>query len=187
MNTLNLYTAVILFLLTSCTNPTNQILKTENDTTKVLRVAIRTAFYQDNLPGILSINQETTLDDTVLFRMDKLVKTYMPNKIDSIYFKFLDKDSICQMVKTWDFQNQEPLGYLEISKFERSDSVYDIFLNSIFLTPDYRRYEDHTQKGVVRIVDSFSCISWGGGGGIYLQVSKQGDGFKAKVMSSSSH
>jgi len=150
-------------ILISCKNSkTNQIARKRNDTTLVIELAIRTAFYHQDLPDMDRLFKRYHSGDSVLFTSGTLPLSLLPRTIDTIRFKVLTKKEISFLIRTENDLNKLP-NYLNIGAFEKSDSGY------------YVR------------VENLSCMPvFGGGGTIGMDIAKKRDSFMVKRKMSTS-
>ena len=147
--------------MASCKSPNAKSIQPKSDTTKVLELAIRTAFYHQNLPGMDPLFYPYHFKDSILFSTDSLSLTTLPISLDSINFKILTSKQICTMIKA-DSSISELPNYLYLRAFEKSDTGYYVS------------------------VQSLSCLPYGGGGSIGIYISKDKDSFVVKYKTSSS-
>jgi hypothetical protein len=152
---------IMLICLLSCNSPKPEVIQSKNDTAKVLELAIRTAFYHEQLPEISPLKKEFHFNDSILFTTGSLPLTALPSSIDSINFKILSRNQICSIIKA-DSNISEPPNYLYINTFEKSDTGYYVSIQSL------------------------SCLPYGGGGSIGIYISKDKDSFFVKKRMSSS-
>lgn len=133
------------------------------DTTRVLVLAIRTAFYHGNLPEIYTLYSSRQFNDSIWFTSDSLPLSILPKKVDSINFKILKKDQIRKMLTVGNTDTTtQKTNFLLISAFEKNDTGYYV------------------------IVESRSCLKFGGGGSFGLEIKKEKDSFIVKSIMSSS-
>ena len=183
----------ILLDIYSCKQNETLPIPSTNDTTEILKFAIRTAFDRSRMPSSGSLLKGTLTSpkggywgDTILFKIDSFSAKYMPSQIDSFIFKKLTMDEICSLLTN--LQLPETPLTLELSRFEKIDSSYDVFLNTYPYSPQFDRAGNHLYiKGKLQGLDTLKCISWGGGGGIYLRITKKGDSLYSQIMGCSSH
>ena len=152
----------LVLVITSCkdsvTKTSNQI---KSDTTLVLDLALRAAFYHENLPGISPLKKHYHYGDSILFSSDTLPLTVLPQSSDTINFKILSRKEIISLTQTENDLTKLP-NYLNIGAFEKSDTGY------------YVR------------VESLSTLDFGGGGKIGIYIKKENDSLVVvKKMSSS--
>lgn len=152
---------IILIIFTSCEISNAKIKQTKNDTTKVLELALLTAFYHENLPGITALKYPYRFKDSILFTSDSLSLITLPLNIDTLKFKILTKTEILSMLYADSNMDKLP-NYLSVERFERSDTGY--YVNIL----------------------SLSSIHFGGGGSIGLYIAKVKDSFIVKSKMSSS-
>jgi hypothetical protein len=151
----------LLIGLASCISPNTKVIHPTNDTIKVLELAIRTAFYHENLPDIDPLKQQYHFKDSILFTSDSLPLSALPQSIDTINFKILLHNQICSIIKADSILSQLP-NYLYIRTFKKTDTGYYISIQSL------------------------SCLPFGGGGTIGIYITKEKDAFIVKNKMSSS-
>ena len=153
--------AFILFVLASCKDSNEKLIQPKNDTTKVIELALRTAFYHQNLPEIDLLFYPSHFKDSILFTSDSLALVNLPSKVDSVFFKILTQNQICSIIRA-DSNIAKVPNYLYISAFEKSDNGY--YIN----------------------IQNRSCLPYGGGGVIGIYIAKDKDSFIVKSKMSSS-
>jgi hypothetical protein len=152
----------LLLALPSCINkPTGKILREENDTISVMKLALKTAFEGKRLPGIDPLKKGYYHRDSVLFTSDILPLELLPNTIDTLKFKVLTQQQIIESVKTESDLSKLP-NYLNVRAFEKKDSGYYVSLQSL------------------------SNLNFGGGGQIGIYIEKHSDSFIVRKSLSSS-
>lgn len=156
------FTAIISTLcLTSCsTNDTSTKNFAKSDTTKILELAIRTAFH-GFLPDVSAVKGNYYFKDSILFTSKSLTLDSLPTAVDTLKFKILSKDHLCRLIKNDSFSENQP-NYLSIQAFEKTDTGYYIQIASL------------------------SCLPYGGGGSLGLYIAKQGDTLYVKKRMGSS-
>ena len=161
MNTKIVYIFFLVLIVTSCKHSaTNQIGQIKSDTILVLDLALRTAFYHGNLPGITPLKKHYHYGDSILFSSDTLPLSILPKTSDTIKFKILSRKEIILLTQTENDVTKIP-NYLNIGAFEKSDTGY------------YVR------------VESLNSLNFGGGGIIGIYIRKEQDSLVViKIMSS---
>jgi hypothetical protein len=152
---------IILLGLASCKGPEVKFFQQKSDTAKVLELAIRTAFYHQNLPDLASLKKPYHFKDSILFTSDSLALSNLPQTIDSIKFKILPKNQIFSLIQTESDLNKLP-NYLYVGAFERNDTGFYVNLKSL------------------------GCLPFSGGGSIGIYIKKENDSIVVKSISSSS-
>jgi hypothetical protein len=76
------------------------VAKIKSDTSLVLDLAIRTAFYHENLPGIAALKKQYHFGDSILFCSDPLPLSILPKRVDSLRFKVLSRKEIVLLIQT---------------------------------------------------------------------------------------
>jgi hypothetical protein len=148
-------------LITSCTNDSEKILIPKNDTTEVLNLALRTAFYHESLPGIELLTRSNRFKDSILFTSDSLPLSILPINVDALKFKTLERIQICSIIRS-DSGKQELPNFLFVGAFEKRNAEYYVSIQSL------------------------SCFAFGGGGVIGIIIVKEKDSFIVKDKMSSS-
>ena len=152
---------IILIILVSCEDPKTDLANITTDTTKVLELAIRTAFYRHNLPDIGPLMRQYRFKDSILFTSDSLPLSSLPLTLDSLKFKILSKSQICFFINADSNISILP-NYLYVGHFEKSDTGY--YIN----------------------IQSRSCLRYGGGGSIGIYIAKDKDSFIVRETHSTS-
>lgn len=152
---------IISAAIASCTNNSKKIPFAKNDTTEVLNLALRTAFYHENLPGISPLKRNYLFKDSILFTSDSIPLSALPSNIDTLNFKILDHNQICLSIRS-DSGKQERSNYLFIRAFEKRNEEYYVSIQSL------------------------SCFPYGGGGSIGIHIIKEKSSFFVKDKMSSS-
>ena len=161
MNRYHFIFAFILFVLVSCKDSNEKAIQPKSDTTIVIELALRTAFYHQNLPEMDPLFYPSQFKDSMLFTSDSLALVNLPSKIDSVFFKILTQSQICSIIRADSNMTKVP-NYLYIRVFEKSDTGY--YIN----------------------IQSRSCLPFGGGGVIGIYIAKEKDSFIVKSKMSSS-
>ncbi len=145
--------AFLVVTIFSCRSlETKPITEIKSDTTLVLNLALRTAFYHDNLPSIDPLKKPYHFGDSILFSSTTLPLSILPRMSDTINFKILSRKEIILLMQTESDLNKIP-NYLNIGAFEKSDTSYYVS------------------------VQSLNCINFGGGGQIGIYIVKANDSF----------
>ena len=131
---------------------TKPITEIQSDTTLVLDLALKTAFYHDNLPSIDPLKKQYHFGDSILFSSDTLPLSILPRASDTINFKILSRKEIALLMQTESDLNKIP-NYLNIGAFEKSDTGYYVKIQSL------------------------NCLDFGGGGQIGIYIVKTKDSF----------
>jgi hypothetical protein len=118
----------------SCRNASPEHVKPVSDTIKVLELAIRTAFYHDNLPDLSSLKQPYYFKDSILVTSKNLPISILPQTIDSFKFKILTKSKIDSLSKLKNNFGKLP-NYLCVRSLERSDTSFYVILTSESMLP----------------------------------------------------
>ncbi len=152
---------IIIIVFTSCKNSNTKILQPKNDTTKVLELALKTAFYHGNLPSISPLKYPYRFKDSILFTTNSLPLLALPLNIDTLKFKILSKNQILSILIADNNMDKLP-NYLSVARFERSDTGYYVQIQSL------------------------SSVQYGGGGDIGIYIAKVKDSFivKSKMINS---
>ncbi|HEY1869427.1 MAG TPA: hypothetical protein VGG71_00145 [Chitinophagaceae bacterium] len=161
MKRYNFIFAFVLIVFISCKSSKEKVTQPKGDTTRVIELAVRTAFFHQNLPKMGPLFYSYHFKDSVLFTSDSLSLSNLPLKIDSVFFKVLPQDQICSMISADTNINKVP-NYLCIGAFEKSDTGY--YIN----------------------IQSRSCLPFGGGGAIGIHIVKEKDSLIVKSEMSSS-
>ena len=132
-----------------CKNKPIKITKPINDTAEIINLAIRTAFYHENLPEISSLYLGNLFNDSILVQTDSLPIRLFPTGLDSMKFKYLNENQITRLRHSYNIS--EFPNYLYICCLEKSDTSYYIS------------------------VQSRSCAPFGGGGSIEINIGKRQD------------
>ena len=152
---------LLLYTLISCNESNTVSISPKDDTTRVIELALRTAFYHHNLPSIDPLSYPYHFKDSILFTSDNLPLHFLPQTLDSLNFKILSLDKICPMILA-DSKMEKTPNYLIVRNLEKSDTGYYVHLGSL------------------------SCRPYGGGGSIGIYIEKKKDSFIVKSKMSSS-
>jgi hypothetical protein len=145
---------ILTVILSACHTQNEQSIERQNnDTTKVIELAIRTAFH-GYLPDVSALKRKYYFKDSILLATKLSLHYEIPSRVDTLLFKHLSEDEICTIIKG-DISNNPP-NYLCIQSFEKNDSGYKIMLASL------------------------SCLPFEGGGSMGLDIVKRNDSFFIK-------
>lgn len=149
-------TTMFLLLLFSCKG--REDYKDNNaDMRAVLKLALKTAFFHDNLPGADALLKKKS----ILITADSVYLKLIPLSYDTINFRIIDRIQVCGLLKKDNTNNNST--YLLISKIEKtSDSLY--YVN----------------------IQNRSCNTFGGSGSIGVHIAKRGDSLMVREYTSSS-
>jgi hypothetical protein len=154
-------TYIILLELAACSTKSTYPIHSKNDTTNVLELALKSAFYHQNLPGYSSLVRPYHFKDSILFSSNILPLSMLPANLDTIKFKVLPEKVIRLMIQK-DSSTASPPNYLFVRSFEKSDTGYYV------------------------VIESLSCQQFGGGGTIGIDITKEKDSFIVKDKMSAS-
>lgn len=126
------------------------------ETREVLNLALKTAFFQDNLPGLESLLRR----DSIIFSAEPRYLSMLPNKYDSVNFKVVALNGVCKNLIENDSYNLSFLFLRSIRK--SSDSIYYVSIQ--------RR----------------NCNPFGEGSSIGVYILKKGKSLEVKYSTSSS-
>lgn len=152
---------IILIELVACNTERTKTIRPKNDTAMVLELALKTAFYHQNLPSYSPLVRPYHFKDSILFSSNIVPLAMLPTNLDTINFKVLPENVIRLMIQK-DSNISNPPNYLFIKTFEKSDIGYYV------------------------IIESLSCQQFGGGGSIGIDIAKEKDSFIVKDKMSSS-
>ena len=124
-----------------------------NDTTKAIKFCIRYSIDSFHMPSVSSVLKKYKFGDSILLTSEKLSLKYLPLRVDSMNFKIMNQNKLCQLLMTdTDFSKQP--NYLFIKHFARKNNLFSIVLESI------------------------NCGRYPSGGGLYFQLIKEADSFR---------
>lgn len=152
MRVLKIMFHLFLYSLVSCENPEIKTIKPTNDTTSVIEFAIREAFNHPKVPEIEQLRDRYYFKNSILLTSDSLPLEILPRSVDTINFKVLSKDEICKMIRADSLEQNHP-NYLCVDNLMRKGSGY--YLN----------------------ISSLSCVPFGGGGVMGIDILKRNDSF----------
>ncbi len=138
--------------LISCKNQDIKTITPTNDTTRVISFAIGEVFKDARLPEIEQLRSRFYFTHQILLTSDSLSLEILPASVDTINFKVLAKEQICKIINADSLAQNQP-NYLSVSNLMKTDSGY--YLN----------------------IGSLSCIPFGGGGIVGMDISKRNDTF----------
>src|SRR6185369_13066399 len=181
--------ATITISLCNCNNPnqsatiTNQVKSIiANDTTAVLNIVFDTAFSRGNLTEIPNLQRNSPFGDTVVFIMDtskfsEHFYSLFPADIIGTKYKFLSRTQICAQAIDKSFKDSSLFpNFLELLKFEKTDTGYSVFLQSTCVMPDFSNKKSVNAHRPSKCIFGLLC-----GGGIAIIVRKQGSNFIGKI------
>lgn len=149
---------IIFFLavsLSACKNKSMPCApETQNDTSEVIKLTIKTAFY-GYLPDVSAVKRKYYFGDSIMFTADSEVLSIIPGQIDTLKFKVLSEKQIRLIISADSLTYDQP-NYLCLREFKKTDTGYFVHLQSL------------------------SGVPFGGGGAISLCISKENDSFKVK-------
>ena len=128
------YHIFVCCLLIACNNKTpqsekiNTISVQRSDTATLLQLAIKTAFYHGNLPGVESLTE----NDSILVTSDPSYFKFIPQMLDTLNFKIVNQNDVCSLLNK-DLSKQS--DYLYIRTIERTDSNYYISIQNLNCKP----------------------------------------------------
>lgn len=152
---------MILFFATSCKLTTPKTIQIKSDTTRVIELAIRTAFLKQSMPEIDKLLFSYRFKDSLFFTSDSSLLNFLPYTVDSLSFKILPKNELIKRVKSDSYNKRLP-NYLYLRTLEKTDTGYYVNLQSL------------------------SFIPLGGSGTIGLNIVKEKDSFYVANKQSSS-
>ena len=139
----------------------SEVTRSDNDTLKILRVALQQGISGEFMPSASPLKRQYRFKDSILLTSDILPLNILPSSIENHKFKVLPKQEICLMILA-DSNMAELPNYLLVSNIEKSDTGYYIQVRSL------------------------SCLPYGGGGSLGLYLKKVGDTLKILNQSASS-
>lgn len=145
---------VLCVYLSACSEQNIPISQSKSDTTQVIELAIRSAFY-GYLPDASAIKGKYYSNNSMLFTSKSLQLSSLPMQVDTLKFKILSEDEVCRIMKPGSL-SETHINYLCLRSFEKSDTGYYVQLQSL------------------------NCFPYGGGGSLGLYISKVGDSFIIK-------
>ncbi len=126
------YKVFICFSLFACNDKVPQsqeisgVSEERSDTATLVRLAIRTAIYHGNLPGIEAVIK----NDSVFVTSDSSYFQFIPRVLDTLNFKIVSQSEICSLLSKDSSRN-----YLYIRALERIDSSYYISIQNLNCKP----------------------------------------------------
>jgi hypothetical protein len=138
-------------MLVGCKGASVQMTIPDNDTAKVLQVALRTAFFERKLPETGPLFAGNLFNDSILVDIDSFSKRLLPARLDTLKFKFGSYPQISALLSH--IADSLKPNYLYICCFERTDSIYSVS------------------------VQSRSDVKFGGGGSMGIDIIKRADSF----------
>jgi hypothetical protein len=155
--------ALCIYLLTflSCQYKTDNIQHHESDTMAILKATLKESITTRYMPGAPPLKRKYHFGDSILLTSESIPLDLLPSSVDEQNFKILPQEQICSMIKADSNLTERP-NYLNVRKFEKSDTGYYI------------------------MVQSSSCLPFGGGGNLELYFKKINDSLSIINRSSSS-
>jgi hypothetical protein len=134
---------IFLSFLICCNNkggPSQQ----ENDTTKLLRTVLKTAFYHGNLPEVEILTEY----DSIVITSDSDLLKFIPLSVDNYKFKIVCRGEACRFLK-----NSTNTNYLDIILIEKEDSAYYVNIQNL----NCQEFGGGGSIGIylLKIIDSF--------------------------------
>ena len=154
-----IFTILIVCLIFSCSDNGERVGQNINDTTEVIKFAIQTALSRHRLPEVGALKQGNLIDNSIFLSADSLPDRLIPSSIDTLKFKLVKRSQICSLITHMNDSISSP-NFLDISHFEKNDSCYNVYIQSL------------------------SCIPYGGGGSLGINIFKKGDSLKAHIFGS---
>jgi hypothetical protein len=139
-----------LVMLLSCQNNASNSQRHDNDTMAILKVTLKEGITSKFMPSASPLKRKWRFGDSILLTSQTLPLNLLPSSVDEQNFKILSQEQICLMIKEDTDISQLP-NYLNVKKFEKSDTGYYIQ------------------------VQSLSCLPFGGGGSLGLYFKKIND------------
>jgi len=140
--------SLLIFLkLTSCEGQADS--KVKSDTTSIIEFAIRETFA--DLPDA-SLVKGIDFTDSILFTSHVTSINLLPTTLDSLRFKILSKEEACRII-AYDTTFRRRPNYFCLRLFQQKHQLYYIRLASL------------------------SCFEEGGGGEVYLEITKENESF----------
>jgi hypothetical protein len=161
MSLLKYTLSICLLTLFSCGDKVTEVKRPDNDTLKILRVALQHGISGEFMPSASPLKRHYRFGDSILLTSDILPLNILPSAIENQNFKIFPKQQICSMIFA-DSNMTELPNYLSVSRIEKSDTGYYIQVRSL------------------------SCLPYGGGGSLGLYFKKAGDTLKMVNQSASS-
>ena len=152
---------IILLFAYSCKLTTSKPLQLKSDTTRVIELAVRTAFLRQSMPEIDKLVYNKKFKDSLLFTSDSSLLNFLPYAVDSLGFKIVPKNKLIKTNNSKSYSKASP-NYLYLRTVEKTDKGYYVSLQCL------------------------SFIPFGGGGAIGLNIVKEKDSFYVVSQQSSS-
>jgi hypothetical protein len=141
-------------LIVGCNDSSIHLPVLENDTAKVLQIALRNAFFERKLSESPALFRSNLFHDSILIDTDSFPKRLLPLTLDTLKFKFESYPQISGLLSN--VADSLKPNYLYICCLERHDSVFSV------------------------LIMSRSTVNFGGGGGLYIEIVKRADSFIVK-------
>jgi hypothetical protein len=182
--------AALLLTLVSCNN-NNLVIKAKvanNDTAKIMRLLLDSAFYRHNLPDITTLTRNNPFGDTIIFRNeiyqgDTNISRYFSKDLKDIHLKFLSQSQICSLATSLRNDTADLPNFLELRSFKKVDTNYEVYLQNTCVIPQFDRNGHHLyKKGEIEGIETLPCIfGMMCGGGIGMIFTKKGDSLQSKI------
>ncbi len=124
-----------------------------NDTTEVIKMCIKKAFYKNTLPDLSFATRKYKFGDSILLTSERLPLRYLPVNVDSIKFKIMKRSEIRSLLLADSNWERQP-NYLCINNFEKTNDKYEV------------------------IIVSLSGGKYYSGGGLHIFISKESDSLR---------
>ncbi len=161
MSFLKFNSFIYILTLFSCGDKVTESKHSDNDTLKILRVALHQGISDEFMPSASPLKRKYRYEDSILLTSDILPLNILLSSIENQKFKVLPRQQICSTIVA-DSNMAELPNYLSVTRLEKSDTGYYIQVRSL------------------------SCMPYGGGGSLGLYFKKVGDTLKIVDQSASS-
>lgn len=149
----------LVVLLDGCGSRIHLAPDLQNDTAKVMQLALKTALLDYKLPDTSPLFRGHIFHDSILVVTDSFPGRLLPETLGTLNFKFVSHQQFAGLRNVHD--SSKP-NFLYVCCFEKVDSGYSVF------------------------IASFSDVRFGGGGSTLIDIVKRGDSLAVKHYSSSS-
>ena len=127
----------------SCQNKADNSRHQDSDTLAILKATLKESITSRYMPEAFPLKRKYHFGDSILLTSESLPLYLLPSNVDEQNFKILTQEQICSMIEADSNFTNRP-NYLNVRKFEKRDTGYYI------------------------LVQSLSCLPFGGGGDLEL-------------------
>ncbi len=173
-----------IYLNTSCANKAKTVAHPVwNDTTEVIRLLLDTGLIGHHIIDQQYLLRDNPFGDSIIFQYDDLVVNHMP-VFDTMKFKFLTKDQMCDLVTRLKWEGKWFPHYLRLVRFEKSDTFYRVALENAGVFPWFDKKGNPLKNPLTgKLYEDTAKCGFSGNGGFEMVINVKNNTLKAKVSS----